>query len=285
MTPKHILLPLNGESDGESVALAGLRIAQHYGAHVSAGYEDALGPLYAPTLGYMPSGPVFGEFYDQMQKLRTERMATARGQFDAAVAATKIPIVSEVACSRGSAMWMEPADSGTLSQRGLVIDLAVVPAPGENLSPGPWAAIDNLLFAAGAPVLMLPRGASNVEFRRPLIAWNGSREAVRALQCLVAFLPQGARPVLLQVGKLGVGRVPASHAVDYLGWHCFESDVRLIEGKDSNAPAIFQEQAVDLEASAMVMGAYTHGRTRQLLLGGLTNAMLRHAALPTLMSH
>lgn len=284
MSPKHILLPLNGEHEGEAVALVALRAAQRFGAHVSAGYEDALGPLYAPSMGFIPSGQVFGDFYDQMQKLRAERQVTARRHFDKAVAATRLPIVSEAACSRGSAMWLEGPEAATLSQRGLVVDIAVTAAPGENMSPGPWGSVENLLFGA-APVLLVPRGVDKVDFDRPLIAWNGSQEAVRALQCARSLLPEEARPVVLQIGKLGAGRIPAARAVEYLGWHCFAAELHQVDAKDSEAPSILQSIAGERKASCIVMGAYTHGRTRQLLLGGLTNFMLRHAWLPTLMCH
>lgn len=66
MRVKHILLPLNGEPGGQGVALAALRAAQPFGAHVSAGYEEGRGPLYTPTIGFITSGPVLGDFYEHM---------------------------------------------------------------------------------------------------------------------------------------------------------------------------------------------------------------------------
>jgi nucleotide-binding universal stress UspA family protein len=33
------------------------------------------------------------------------------------------------------------------------------------------------------------------------------------------------------------------------------------------------------------MGAYTHSRLRQLILGGVTRHMLHHAGVPVLMMH
>jgi nucleotide-binding universal stress UspA family protein len=35
----------------------------------------------------------------------------------------------------------------------------------------------------------------------------------------------------------------------------------------------------------LVMGAYTHSRVRQMLLGGVTRHVLRHAEMPVLMMH
>ncbi len=35
----------------------------------------------------------------------------------------------------------------------------------------------------------------------------------------------------------------------------------------------------------MVMGAFTHSRWREMILGGVTHYMLDNAAIPILMSH
>jgi nucleotide-binding universal stress UspA family protein len=285
MTLKHILLPLSGEPDGEDVALAALALAREFSAHVSAGYEDTIGPLYAPTMGFIPSAQLFGDFYDEMQKLRNERMVTARSQFDEAVVASGLLVVSGVTCGQGSVMWRTGVNAPSLSQLGLIFDLAVVPSPGEKMSPGPWSLVENLLFGSGAAVVLMPRAVKRVDFSRPLIAWNGSREATRALQFARGLFPKGARPVIAEVGKMAPDRIPAACAVEYLGWHGCTAERRAIDGKDHDAPEILQNLAQDLGATCVVMGAYTHGRARQFFLGGLTDFMLRNATLPTVMSH
>lgn len=285
MTVKHILLPLTGETKDPHVALAALRLAKQLEAHVSAGYEDALGPLYMPTAGFIQSAPVYGDFFDQMQKLRAERLAAARGLFDKAVADTRLPIVSTPTCRQASAMWIQDRGSASLSERGVITDLVVAEVPGDMVSVASWSLVDLFLFSARTPLLLIPRKVDTAQFRRPLIAWNGSREALCALQRALQLFPADAEVTVLQVGKLSSGRIPAEKAAEYLGWHCVGAEVRHIDGKDSDAPAVLVEQAGKSGASAIVMGAYTHGRTRELFLGGLTDFMLRNATLPIFMSH
>jgi len=43
-------------------------------------------------------------------------------------------------------------------------------------------------------------------------------------------------------------------------------------------------RATEIDASLIVMGAYSHSRLRQRLFGGVTSAMMRSARVPTLMS-
>lgn len=44
-------------------------------------------------------------------------------------------------------------------------------------------------------------------------------------------------------------------------------------------------RAAALGADMIVMGAYGRSRLRETILGGTTQAMLRHITVPTLMAH
>ena len=49
--------------------------------------------------------------------------------------------------------------------------------------------------------------------------------------------------------------------------------------------AEFLRTAAHQSATLLVMGAYTHRRLQQMLLGGVTRHVLRHGTLPVLMAH
>ncbi|MBM3522120.1 MAG: universal stress protein, partial [Alphaproteobacteria bacterium] len=42
-------------------------------------------------------------------------------------------------------------------------------------------------------------------------------------------------------------------------------------------------EAVD--AALLIMGGYTHNRLRQMIFGGVTAHVIRHATIPVLMGH
>ena len=70
----------------------------------------------------------------------------------------------------------------------------------------------------------------------------------------------------------------------YLGWEGVTAS--MIESAQSGSAA---EQilatAKGLGAGFVLMGGYSHGRLRQLMLGGVTSHMMDHADLPVLMAH
>ncbi|MEJ0069751.1 MAG: universal stress protein [Pseudomonadota bacterium] len=43
--------------------------------------------------------------------------------------------------------------------------------------------------------------------------------------------------------------------------------------------------AASVDASLLIMGAYTHGRVRQMMFGGVTHHVLHHATLPVFLAH
>jgi nucleotide-binding universal stress UspA family protein len=58
----------------------------------------------------------------------------------------------------------------------------------------------------------------------------------------------------------------------------------LVPGDRVTSQALFAE-AAKLGADLVVMGAYGHSRTRELVFGGFTRSVLRDAPLPVLMMH
>lgn len=285
MAIKNILLPLTGDPSGSAVARWGLDFAKRISAHISVGYEDDLGPVYftpdaAPLAAY-------GMFYAHLQKLREDRYALARQYFDAAVAATKMPIVSGPTCARGSTMWLDSGNASTesfLDYAGLS-DLVLLAAPGNTVAPSAWSVVDNVLFRKRRPALVVPEGASATTFSRPLVAWNGSAESANALRSALDLVVEDVKVTVLGVGKARPGRLPVAEAVGYLGWHCCASEVRALQDRPHETASIILEEAHRIGADSIVMGAYSHSRTRELLLGGVTDFILRHSDLPILMAH
>jgi len=286
MTIKHILLPLTGEANSADAAICGLNLAKQLGAHVTAGYEDELGPMYFDA-GMPGSAYNYATFYEQRQKVRQERKAKARHYFGQAVAATHLPIVSGPTCKQASTMWLDDngGDDDPVSKFGLLTDLVVLDAPGERTSSVSWNVLEETLFSARRLALVVPAGTKSVDFSKPLIAWNGSAEAARAVERAIDLFPVDAKVTVLQVGEIKPGRMPAKLLVEYLGWHCFEAELRQAKDKANATCQVILDAARESGAGCIVMGAYTHSRTRQLLLGGVTDYMMRNPSLPMLLAH
>jgi nucleotide-binding universal stress UspA family protein len=284
MSIKHLMLPLTGDNDHASVATCALRLAKHLDAHVSACYEDDLGPTYtAPIDMAMPSAN-YGAYFEALQAIRRDREVRARQHFDRAAGVVGVPLVTAPSNGSASAMWM-PSMPNQLCAFDIITDLVVASAPGMADTLVTWNIIEHALFAARRRVLVIPGSVDKVTFARPLIAWNGSHESENAVDRVIALLEPRANIQVVQAGRPHPGRIPARRVIEYLQWHGFKPEFEDLGHRRGTVEDMLLHHAQATHADCIVMGAFTHSRTRELLLGGVTDFMLRNSHIPLLMAH
>ncbi|MHB1206309.1 MAG: universal stress protein, partial [Rhodospirillaceae bacterium] len=232
------------------------------------------------------TSPMFDEFYGSLQKAREQKRHAARRHFDEAVAQTKTPIATRPLCAQATTEWLDgvAGDGDPVGAIGPLADLAVINAPG-NRRTGDWKVVEDVVFGVGRPALIVPPGCTDVSFKRPLIAWNGSAQAANAMRGALDLFENDGPITVLQVGGLRPGGISAERAADSLGWHCFEAACRCVPDAPHQTGAIILEQAKALSSTVIVLGAYGHSRTRELIFGGVTDYLLRHSTIPLLFAH
>lgn len=141
--------------------------------------------------------------------------------------------------------------------------------------------IDQIILGAGGPVLMLPRsGWADRLGGRIVIAWNGSREAARALKDALPFLVTGETTILLAAGEAAAATLDLAAAL--LRRHGINVQAEQIEA--THAGTMLLTEAEARGADLLVMGAYGHSRLREIVLGGATREVLRGARMAVLFS-
>ena len=92
-------------------------------------------------------------------------------------------------------------------------------------------ALETALFDTGRPVLMVPDRASANLFHRPLVAWNGSREAARAIGFALPFLAEFEGCVDIFAERESKHHTETKELVRYLGWHGIVADRIPVDGQ------------------------------------------------------
>ena len=175
----------------------------------------------------------------------------------------------------------DPGDVIAETARGA--DLTVVPQPVSGgldaLGPQP---IHHIILSAGGPVLMLPReGLGEAVGRRVVIAWNGSREAARAVKDAMPFLIAAEAVTVAAAGEDAAASLNSIAAL--LRRHGAPVTSKQVEhghGAGATLLGVAQSEGADL----LVMGAYGHSRLREIVLGGATREVMRDARLAVLLS-
>lgn len=150
--------------------------------------------------------------------------------------------------------------------------------------------MQTVVFSSGRPALIVPYiGASALFPRNILVAWDGGREASRAIADALPLLVRAERVTVVSI-HTGAARTPIdtqseARLTDYLRAHGIKAELRQHQGSAGEVGEMLISSAADLGCSMMVMGGYGHTRIREWVLGGATRTVMESMTVPVLMSH
>lgn len=173
-----------------------------------------------------------------------------------------------------------------LAMEGLTSDiiLPVLPGASSELPPLLASAAEYALVNAGKPILVVPPSVQLLPLRTAILAWNGRREAARAVADAMPLLRRTERVVVhVVLTRGGGGEQGASALVQWLGTHGVRATLEIDDA--SSAAERLLERVLVHSASLLVAGGYGHSRLGELFLGGTTRTLLRDTPVPLLMSH
>lgn len=146
---------------------------------------------------------------------------------------------------------------------------------------------ETIILSCGRPSLVVPyAGRFDGAGETVLIAWNGSREACRAEHDALPFLTMSSAVTALTVNPDTEDATTLQRdVVQHLARHGLKAKAEVTETKELTPSELVLSRASDLSADLLVMGAYSHSRLREMVLGGMTRDILRHMTVPVLTAH
>ena len=271
MSLSTVLVHLDDDPQCEARLSAAARLAARHGAYVSGLYvRDSRANL---ALGRAASAA----FTEALRESARARAAAVEKLFKSVQAREKFA---------GAWDYAEGDVIETLAAHARYADLTVVGHTASTTFEDVVNAYEPsyLPLHGGGPTLVMPR--KNVEGdigRRVAIAWKATAEAMRAVKDAMALLERADAVVALTVHPESGDRSSADLGA-FLARHRIKAELNVDRGADRDAgPAILAE-ARAAGADLLVMGAYSHSRWRELVLGGATQHVLENAEIPVLMS-
>jgi len=284
MSFRDILVFLDGGGASEGRLQLATKIARDHGACLSAvflqnGHATGSRPRFAtPWLGLVTGPPTSGAIVTSQI---SEPADVAEQQFRDCLRSLKV---------EGDWYPLSRADTGELITLAQAADLVIIGQVKPDARPAPTWRPEEIVVCCGRPVLMVPYVGSYTHVgRRVLVAWDSSREAVRALNDALPLI-HGADEVTLitvraRVKDLEPGGMSTERVVRHLARHGIAA--RAVQDLHLGS-AISDEllsRSFDLAADLIVAGAYHHSQLRETLLGGVSRDLFQRMTLPVLMSH
>jgi nucleotide-binding universal stress UspA family protein len=281
MRYKTILVYCNQTHRVEGLLATAIAIAEAHGGHI-------IGLNILPPVSFIPAGaPASPDVVvlDHLRKACEAEQPNLRAIFEAAVRGREV-----------TSQWRE-ADAAKTTVKDVILtharaaDLVVASqADPDWEGTGQLDLAEDLVIASGRPVIVVPNSASILNWPPTVVvAWNGQREATRALFDALPLLQSAKSVKIVQIESpserhLGVILPTADIRAALLRHHVPYQATEFIRSEQGAGEALADRLARE-ETDLLVMGCYGHSRLREFVFGGATQHILRHMTIPALMSH
>ena len=258
MAIKRLLLPLPGPIGAESALETALMVARAWDAHLAVLHLRADGA----------------------------RALEVRRAFETVLAAQAVPEQDARPGGPVAASFrVVPArEAEQIVFQARLSDLVVVPHPeaGDDVSSAEM--IHAVLFDSGRPVLVAPHDPPRTIGRRVCLGWNGTAESASAVYVLTPWLRRAESVRILSAEGYQRRGPAAPDLADFLALHRIPSDWVMFPPLNGTVGAGLLAAAEEFGCDLLAMGAYSHSRWRQMILGGVTRHVLASARLPVIMN-
>jgi nucleotide-binding universal stress UspA family protein len=276
---KDILVHVDNVEHSKAPLEVAIHLAQRFNAHLSGLHVTSLFHYVGARDAWI------AELWEQCKDDLRAAAQRAQDQFKTATDGAGFPTE-----------WhrIDGDPTYTVLEYGRVVDLIVLGQPAPQATPVMRDIVDKAALAMGRPVLFVPAaGFSGALGKSVLVAWNNTRESARAVNDALPLLAGAEQVIVMEVDP----PVPATERKDdesitpcadialHLARHSVHAEATRHTASPQFVGERLLEQAQRQRADLIVMGAYGHSRVKEIMLGGATRHMLKHATVPVLMSH
>ena len=275
MRIKSILVHIEASERGRLCLETALELAVQHDAHLTGLAVKA--PFYIPSFAAAQVPP---DIYTAMSEEQDQRIAKAKDMFEESVRAHS---------RQDRCQWVQ-ADgdiASAITDLSRFSDLVILGQEDEDKDAETYQSVpDNVILSSARPVLVIPYIGTPANMGSSvLIAWDGSREAARAVF--------DARPLLEKAGSItvlsanpGKGEdAPGADLARYLAEHGITATIQKTISDGVSVGDLLLNEISEGGYDLAVMGGYGHLRLREMILGGVTRHMLGHMTIPVLFAH
>jgi nucleotide-binding universal stress UspA family protein len=266
----RIMVPLSGGEADRRVVAAGAGIAEAFGAELCCVYTPADVADLIPWMGDGFMGGVQATAVESIRVAAQEGEAAAKEVFHSSPYGKKSFVVLK------SPVWTGLAMEGRLSDV-VVFDDAAARGKGSLAE-----AFQQIVAAEQRPTVVARAGLKVGGVAA--VAWDGGKEASRAMRTALPLLQKASQVVILTVPTSSSRKCDPPRLQAFLSARGVASELDVLTASGEAAPAIVAA-AKTAAADLLVVGAYGHPRLREFIFGGATRTFLNADSPSLFLSH
>lgn len=298
MAIKDVLVCLDSSEVGERRLRLAAALAREHKAHLAAAYllselgtihGQVYGPgaigigIIGPAKSHVGEGSADNSNPDRMPDV-SQRALLAEG------VERHFRETLQPGGTVGDWHQFDAGESADLISLAMSADLVIVGQHRPDAPAGTEFRPEEIVVACGRPLLVIPyAGTFSWVGRRVLIAWDGSREATRAVHDALPLIAGADAVTVVSAAGRESGLEEGHRSLDRIVRHLERHGLSVRREEDvlAGLPVcdLLLSRASDLDADLIVAGAYHHSQFREALLGGVSRELLDHMTVPVLMSH
>lgn len=236
-------------------------------------------PEVESTARYMLSGgptiSVYEEYYKALKSDYEEKEKLALANFKQYSKATNFE-------------WKQDFGDvpSVLAYNGKFSDLIVISREIENHDVDYMGAVEASIFDSGRPVVLIPENYRAPEkIKNITFGWDGSFRAAKVIRSAIPVLQKAENVNVITIGEVGKDVFSTNDLVKYLKTHNVNAKNINVEKAKISIGETLLEKANELKSDLILIGAYTHSKMRQMVLGSVTKYMLKNTTIPVMMEH
>jgi hypothetical protein len=289
MNFKTILVPFSGSKKELSALAASFYLAHIYKSQVtilniSADPRALIAASYTDMGVPTPSFDTLAEEIEQANFTNKNKIYIMCRNYAAAY-----PIPFEdytMDIQQASAIFVHKVGDASriIANKGKLSDIIIM---GRTIQEDPsyTGSVVSALFESGSSVVITPPEDVKKLGLNIVIAWNGSTQAARAVSASMPLLKFATKVYAIQIGEKEGGTLNIHDLRIYLKVNEVDAEPIIENANGYSVGAAIMKKASELNADLLVMGAFTHNRIKQMIIGGATSFMLEYANIPVLMAH
>jgi nucleotide-binding universal stress UspA family protein len=282
LDPKTVAVFLDASPSCKKRAAHAAILAHRWGAHLIGVYVVFAGVTLPPSMNYARGGEAI------------EQVIAYRNQLDSeaeAVAAQVGEHFRDLCASLNVSGELRLIGRENTAEEAIRIafhsDLIVVGRPEPHGLPDD-VSVEKLLLTSGTPTLIVPNiWKGEAIGNKILIGWNATRQARRAVADSMPFLVAAKSVTVLVIDPDGSNQRRESSGSEitlHLDRHGAHVNLEQVASRGSSVAAAMLGYAEQSASDLLVVGAYSHARAREFLIGGTTRTLLAQTPMPTFIS-